>query len=170
LLVTKASAELQRCGQELCWRARVELGGCGNGAAAAAACCRCLLLRGGERERSGGLRRRQRCSAGVGARVERSQAGCDARRASPVHGRHTAGVLCRGRNGERERARLSARQARRARGWAGPRRGGLVRARGFAGPASAMGRETRRRPVKGEKPFSEYIFKKFSNTSFQISF
>ena len=43
LLVTKASAELQRCRQELCWRTRVELSGCGNGAVAAAACCRCLL-------------------------------------------------------------------------------------------------------------------------------
>jgi len=39
-----------------------------------------------------------------------------------------------------------------------------------AGPASAVGREARRRPVKGEKKFSNYIFKKFSNTSFQISF
>ena len=94
-----------------------------------------------------GVERSATWSVGVGRHV-----GADAGRlrctaASTAHGRHAAGVLCRGRNSERERARRVRRQARRARGWARPRRSARRCGR-LAGPASTVGRETRRRPTK----------------------
>ena len=117
------------------------------------------------------MRRRQRGRAEEGVRVEgEAGRGCRAAGVAGAWSPRGDRVLTRSGRGAGERRGAARRQARRAWGWAGPRRGGLARARGFAGPASAVGRETRRRPVKGEKPFSSYIFKKFSNTSFQISF
>jgi hypothetical protein len=94
---------------------------------------------------SGGSERahgHQQLKAGAWAR---GQAAAAARRATPAHGRHAAGVLCRGRGVARRLARLAGEGAS-ARGWAGPRRR-LRRARGVARADSASGPKARRRPV-----------------------
>ena len=104
---------------------------------------------------------------------ERTQASCDARRALPAHGRHAAGALCRGRdaawaNGAVQRGR----QAIRARGWAGPRRGGLAWEAGAAAGQAGFGRGPRSEAAARErrKALFNYVFNKILNTSFQISF
>ena len=102
--------------------------------------------------------RRQRCGAEEGARVE----------VEPGRGCRAAGVASAGRpRGERaltrsghdaarQRAGERARRQASALGRAGARRAGA--ARGFTGPASAVGRETRRRPRKKEmKIFNLYF-------------
>ena len=103
--------------------------------------------------------------------MERSQAGCDARWASLAHGRHAAGVLCRGWNGERERARRGAEagQTRAGLGWAEAKWAGVgagVRWAGFGrGPRNeAAAREKR-------KTFFKLCFQEiFKYQFFQISF
>ena len=77
------------------------------------------------------------------------QAAAAARRATPARSRHAAGFLCRGRGVALRRAREGEREKEPAR-WAGPGRCGSARRAGgrLAGPASAVGPEARRWPVK----------------------
>ena len=85
----------------------------------------------------------------------------------------TAGVLCRIRNGERQRARRGAEagQTRVGLGWAEAKRAALREAGAAAGRAG-FGRGPRSEATAREmrNPFSNYIFKKFLNTSFKFSF
>ena len=80
---------------------------------------------------------------------EQTQAGCDARRALPAHGRHAAGVLWRGRNGEQEQARRGGSQTRAGLGWAEARWAGAsagVRWAGFGrGPRNEAAARERRK-------------------------
>ena len=116
-------------------------GGGDRGACGRCCCCgRCCSV-------SEGVERgAQRWRAEEGERWRARQAVAAARRASLAHGRHAAVALWRwsGR-GARERLGAARRQAVRAR-WAGPDE---RRARWQVEPASVVGREARRRPVKG---------------------
>ena len=95
------------------------------------------------------------------------------RRASPAHGHHAAVALWRGRDATRGNgaAQRSAVQTRRGAGqtrelgWA--ERGARERrAQRQAGPTSAVGRERRRRPAKGENIFLNFYFKEIFKYQF----
>ena len=118
--------------------------------------------------------RRQRCGAEEGARVE----------VEPGRGCRAAGVASSGRpRGERALTRSGHDAARQragerggrpgaALGWAGEARGaGAGGSLLQAGPALAVGQETRRRPAKEKKNIFQFSdFKEISNISFQIPF
>ena len=89
---------------------------------------------------------------------EWTQAVAVARRASPAHGRHAAVTPWRGRDATRGNGRGAALgRPDAALGWA--ERGARERrALRQAGPASAVGREGRRRPVKGENIYLNFYF------------
>ena len=88
------------------------------------------------------------------------QAVATARQASPVHGRHAAVAPWRGRDATRGNG-TAQRWGRpdAALGWArrgaglGQTPGARAASAAQAGPASAVGRERRRRPAKGENIF-----------------
>jgi len=76
----------------------------------------------------------------------------DAWWALPAHGRDAAGALCRGRDAARANDVVQRdRQARRARGWAGPRRGGLAREAGAAAGRASFGRGPRSEAAARER-------------------
>ena len=101
---------------------------------------------------------------------ERTQAVAAARRASTAHGCHAAVAPWRGRDATRGNGRGAALgRPDVALGWA--ERGARGRrALLQAGPASAVGREARRRPVKGESNFFNLYFQEILKYNFQISF
>ena len=129
-------------------------GGCGG------ARWRESRARAGETERQrgrvkSGAPRAQQMKAGA---WKRRQAVAAARWASSVHGRHAAVAPWRGQDTTRENG-AAQRWGRpdAALGWA--ERGARERrALRQVGPALAVGREGRRRPVKGEKHFSIFDF------------
>ena len=104
---------------------------------------------------AGALGRLRQMKAGA---WEQTQAVAAARRASPAHGRPAAVAPWRGRDATRGNGRGAALgRPDVALGWAERGAHGR-RALLQAGPASAVGREGRRRPVKGEKHFSIFDF------------
>ena len=121
----------------------------------------------GRRGNAGGSERARghwQLKAGAWAR---GQAVAAARRVTPACGRHAADVLCRGRGvarrpaGERRGAREKGRRVEL--GWAEARwagaGGALLQAACWrAGPASAGGPETRRRPDKEGKTVFQIYF------------
>ena len=100
-----------------------------------------------------------------GAAVAKTAREQSSMRRSKEAAQESEGGNAAGATDEGERVEGEAGQAREL-GWAKAK----VQRGVEHGPASAGGPEGRRRPVKGENPFSNSIFKEFPNISFQIPF